>query len=164
MPLRKAMSHFATGVVVLTVGGRHVHGMTANAITSVALDPPLVLCCIGHSAVMHDKMLDGGHFGVSVLSAGQHEAARHFADKERPLGPGQFDGVPTLPGTLTGAPLLAGALAWLECRITDTHVHGDHTIFLGHVLGAYAGSGRDNARALLFCTGHFAETPGTEAV
>jgi flavin reductase len=150
--LRDVMSQFATGVTVLTVGGDCIHAMTANAFSSVSLTPPTVLASIAHSAVMYDVMTKGGHFGVNILSAGQEPLARHFADKKRTLGLAQFDGVRWAPGEHTGAPLLAGALAWLECDVTDAHVSGDHTIFVGTVLGCHRG-GDDSA--LTFFDGKF---------
>ncbi|MDQ0932816.1 flavin reductase (DIM6/NTAB) family NADH-FMN oxidoreductase RutF [Streptomyces turgidiscabies] len=150
--LREVMSQFATGVTVLTVGGDHIHAMTANAFSSVSLAPPTVLVSIAHSAVMYDAMTQGGHFGVNVLAAGQESLARHFADKKRTLGRAQFDDVQWEPGARTGAPLLAGALAWLECDVTDAHLSGDHTIFVGTVLDCRRGG--DDA-ALTFFDGKF---------
>ncbi|WP_349239689.1 flavin reductase family protein [Streptomyces sp. CC208A] len=134
--LRSTMSQFATGVVVLTVGGAHLHGMTANAFTSVSLDPPSVLCCIAHSAVMHDAISGAGAFGVSIMDVEQEGLARFFADKKRPLGPAQFEGVDWVPGPATGSPLLAGALAWLECELSEGYGSGDHSVFIGGVVSA----------------------------
>ena len=108
--LRRALGAFASGVTVVTVGGEHPHGMTANSFTSVSLDPPLVLVCVGRSAVMHAKMAGAGTFGVSVLAAHHERVGRHFADRTRPLGAAQFDAVDWLPGRLTGVPLIDGAL------------------------------------------------------
>ncbi|MFE2556369.1 flavin reductase family protein [Streptomyces sp. NPDC059352] len=146
------MSRFATGVVVLTVGGTRPHGMTANAFTSVSLDPPSVLCCVAHNAVMHDAITGAGAFGVSIMDAEQEELARFFADKKRPLGPAQFEAVDWAPGPVTGSPLLAGALAWLECEVTEGYGVGDHSVFLGGVVGARRGEGGDG---LLFFDGGF---------
>lgn len=150
--LRAAMARFATGVIVMSVGGESVHGMTANAFSSVSLVPPSILCCVAHSAVMHEAITEERRFGISVLSAEQEELARYFADKKRPLGPTQYDGVAWKPGPLTGAPLLTGALAWLECELSDSHTSGDHSIFIGDVLGARVGP-KDSG--LLFFDGAF---------
>jgi flavin reductase len=141
--LRAAMSRFATGVVVLTVGGDSVHGMTANAFSSVSLTPPMVLCCVARTAVMHEALSAAGTFAVSIVRAEQAGLARYFADKRRPLGPEQFAGIDWRPGPCTGAPLLAGALAWLECELTDAHAAGDHSVFVGAVLAAEQGPGGD---------------------
>lgn len=151
--LREVMSQFATGVVVLTVGGEHIHAMTANAFSSVSLDPPTVLCSVAHSAVMHEAITAGGGFGVSILSADQEQLARRFADKKRPLGRAQFEGVEWSEGAHTGAPLFDGALAWLECVLDAAHDSGDHTLFVGRVVDA--GRGPDRA-GLLYFGGAFA--------
>jgi flavin reductase len=152
--LRDVMSRFATGVTVLTVGGEHAHGMTANAFTSVSLDPPLVLACIAHNAVMHDALSNTKRFGVSIMGADQRDAAKYFADKRRPLGPEQFDAVDWIEGPNSGAPLLNGSLAWLECELVQLYDGGDHTIFLGQVLSSSRGAG---TQALLFYGSAFHE-------
>ncbi|WP_330287211.1 flavin reductase family protein [Streptomyces sp. NBC_00576] len=150
--LREVMSRFATGVTVLTVGGEHLHAMTANAFSSVSLDPPAVLCGIGHSAVMHDSLTDAGHFAVNILGAHQEALARHFADKSRVLGAAQFEQVDWRAGEHTGAPLLDDSVAWLECELTEAHSFGDHTIFIGTVLAAGQGAAGEE---LLFVNGRF---------
>lgn len=160
--MREVMSRFATGVTVLTVGGERVHAMTANAFTSVSLDPPSVLCSVGHGAVMHGALGSAGRFAVNILGAEQEGLARHFADKNRTLGAAQFQDVDWAPGEHTGAPLLTGAVAWLECALTDSHVFADHTLFIGTVLAA--GQGEDT-EGLLFVNGRFgrAGTPRPSA-
>jgi flavin reductase (DIM6/NTAB) family NADH-FMN oxidoreductase RutF len=150
--MREVMSRFATGVTVLTVGGEQVHGMTANAFTSVSLDPPLVLCCVANTAWMNAAIVSARSFGVSVLGADQEQVARHFADRRRPMGPAQFEGGEWVPGPETGAPVLPTALAWLECDLVQVRDGGDHSIFLGQVLNMHRGAG---ASALLFFGGGF---------
>lgn len=150
--LRQAMARFATGVIVITVGGDHVHGMTANAFSSLSLVPPLLLCCVARSARMHSALTAERRFAVSVLGADQEHVARHFADKHRSLGAAQFAAVGWVPGAGTGAPLLAGALAWLECALVDSYDSGDHTIFIGEVLVADRGHGESG---LLFFDGGY---------
>ncbi|MFE2571824.1 flavin reductase family protein [Streptomyces mirabilis] len=158
--LREVMSQFATGVIVVTVGGEHVHGMTANAFTSVSLDPALVLCCVAHSAVMHGAINASGRFAVSVLGADQEATARHFADKNRPLGPAQFTSLDWWSGPRSQAPLISGALGWLECEIVQSHDSGDHTIFIGSVLEAWRGG---DGPGLLFYNGAFRSVDGVES-
>ncbi|MFE9560506.1 flavin reductase family protein [Streptomyces sp. NPDC006487] len=150
--LRGAMGRFTTGVVTLTVGGEHVHGMTANAFSSVSLAPPQILCCVAHSAVMHKAIMNERRFAVSIMGADQEGLARYFADKTRPLGPSQFASVDWRPGPYTGAPLIAGALAWLECELADAYDSGDHSIFIGSVLHSSEGPAR---QGLLFFDGGF---------
>ncbi|MFC7545991.1 flavin reductase family protein [Plantactinospora sp. GCM10030261] len=150
--LRQAYGAFATGVTVVTVGGQAPHGMTANSFTTVSLDPPLVLVCVGRDAIMHHALLDTRRFAVSVLAADQEDVARHFADRRRPLGLEQFRPVEWLPGERTGAPLLAGAVTHFECALWRSYDGGDHTIFLGRLLTLDRPSTDD---ALLFMSGKF---------
>lgn len=150
--MRQVMSQFATGVVVLTVGDKNIHGMTANAFSSVSLKPPLVLCCIANNAVMHRAIMCAGAFAVSIMRADQEHLARYFADRGRPLGHTQFKGVDWLPGPRTGAPLLAGSLGWLECDLADFHEAGDHSVFFGTVLSASRGPA---GQGLLFFNGGY---------
>lgn len=150
--LRRAFGTFATGVTVVTVGGDAPHGMTANSFTSVSLDPPLVLVCIEHSAIMHRSLITAGCFGVSVLAAHQEAIARHFADPWRPLGRAQFDDVDWLAGRCTGAPLIGGTLARFECDLWRSYEGGDHTIFIGKLLALERAADDDG---LLFFRGRF---------
>jgi flavin reductase (DIM6/NTAB) family NADH-FMN oxidoreductase RutF len=149
---REVMGMFATGITVVTAGGDGPHGMTANAFSSVSLDPPLVLVCVARTAVMHDAILGCGSYAVSVLGGEQEQVARYFADCRRPRGVAQFDGIGWRAGPYTGAPLLDGALAWLECELAEVYEGGDHSIFLGRVLDI----GRvEDGRALLFFAGGY---------
>jgi flavin reductase (DIM6/NTAB) family NADH-FMN oxidoreductase RutF len=150
--LRRAFGSFATGVTVVTTGGDTPHGMTANSFASVSLEPPLVLICVDRGAVMHEILAATGTFGVSVLAADQEPVARHFANRWRPLGLAQFDGVDWLPGRQTGAPLIGGAVARFECEVWRTYDGGDHTIFLGSVLSMDRSGYQDG---LLFFNGRF---------
>jgi flavin reductase (DIM6/NTAB) family NADH-FMN oxidoreductase RutF len=150
--LREVMAQFATGITVLTAGGEQAHGMTANAFSSVSLDPPMVLCCVSRAARMHTAIEAAGAFGVSILSTAQRELARYFADWRRPAGLGQFDSVDWEPGPSTGAPLLDGSLAWLECELSQAYTAGDHSIFVGEVVSSSRGVAQD---ALVFFGGGY---------
>lgn len=154
--LRAAFGAFATGVTVVTVGGPDARGMTANAFTSVSLDPALLLVCVDRSATMHAALRAGELFAISVLGAGQERIARHFADPRRPDGLAQFDPVPWSPGPRTGAPLLDGALAWFECRLWRCYDGGDHSIVVGRLLAQETGPGRE---PLLFHAGALRPAP-----
>nr|WP_245713027.1 flavin reductase family protein [Micromonospora nigra] len=150
--LRRALATFATGVTVVTVGGQTPHGMTANSFTAVSLDPPLVLVCVDRDALMHRALREAGQFGVSVLAGHQEAVARHFADRRRPLGHDQFDVADWLAGGHTGAPLLVGAAAHFECELWRAYDGGDHTIFLGRLMGLQRHTADG---ALLFVHGGF---------
>ncbi len=124
---RNALGRFATGVtVVTTTTPAGVHGMTANAFTSVSLDPPLILVAVSRRARMHAHLLAAARFGVSVLAADQEAHAWHFAGRPR------ADLVTPFVWR-RAVPLLDGALAHLVCTVDATHPGGDHTLFLGRV-------------------------------
>lgn len=150
--MRDVLRRFATGVTVITVGRDVPQGMTANSFTSVSLSPPLVLVCVNRAAAVHQAVLKCGSFAISVLSGQQEHVARYFADHTRPRGRQEFEIVGWSPGPSTGAPLIHGALAWMECDLAACYDGGDHSIFLGSVLGSERGIARD---ALLFFGGTF---------
>lgn len=127
---RDAMSHLASGVVVLTVrsdDGSH-RGMTASAFTSLSLKPPMVVVCVGKQSACAEILLDRRPFGVSILSEDQADLAQRFAT---PL-PDKFEGVPVRPGSC-GALLLEGCCASLECQVAARHEGGDHWAIFGQV-------------------------------
>jgi flavin reductase (DIM6/NTAB) family NADH-FMN oxidoreductase RutF len=156
---RTALGRFASGIAIMsTLQDGVAHAMTANAFTSVSLDPPLVLVCVDKGVRMHDAVLDCGYWAVSVLADSQQEIAERFAKSGRDLY-SQFDGIGTQPGPKTGCPLVEGALSWLECRTWATHDGGDHTIVVGEVLSLGAGAAADPA-ALIYYAGQYRELRG----
>lgn len=161
--LREVMAQFATGITVLTTGGELAHGMTANAFSSVSLEPPLVLSCVSRAARMHESILASGTFAVSILADGQRDVAKHFADWRRPRGMAQFDAVDWYAGPSTGSPLVHGCLAWLECELTQAYDGGDHSIFVGAVRNSSRSVG--TLQPLLFHRGgyHQVANPLTRA-
>lgn len=132
---RRAVSWFATGVAVMTALSEEglPHGMTANAVTSVSLDPLLVLVCVDRQAGMADIVQQGGVFALSFLAGDQQPLSDHFADEDRGFGLEEFADVATHAG-VTGAPLLDGASAWLDCEVHDVLPGGDHLLVLGRVV------------------------------
>jgi flavin reductase (DIM6/NTAB) family NADH-FMN oxidoreductase RutF len=153
--LRQAMRRWATGVTVVTVRcGEEVRGVTINSFTSVSLDPPLVLICIDRRARTHHLILASQRFCVNILGEGQQALSDRFAGR-RPGEQAVFDDCSreTTPG---GLPVLDGSLAWLDCRLIDTHAVGDHTLFIGLVSHAHcAGDGRP----LLYVAGQYRQLP-----
>ena len=129
---RRVMGHFATGVTVLTVRTPEgeLSGLTVNTLTSVSLEPPLVLVCIHRDADSHDPIVDTGYFAVSVLAREQEELALTFSRGEASQ---RFQGLETLDAPM-GSPVLPGCLAWLECRVEAFHPGGDHSIVVAEVL------------------------------
>ena len=128
--LRRVMGHFATGVTIVTTksGDGTPYGLTANAFTSLSLDPPLCIVCVDRRAESFAHFYDSKVFTVNVLAREQEELSNRFAKS----GGDKFSGVPTVPGH-HGAPLIAGALAHIECCITDTLEGGDHVIHVGRI-------------------------------
>lgn len=153
---RDAVGRFPTGVTILTarLGGRH-HGMTANSITSVSLDPVLMLVCVDRAARLHDLIMASQEWAVSVLGAGAERVSRLFADPHRRLGEGLAE-VSHHYGPHTGAVLLDDALATLECRTVAAYPGGDHTILLGEVLSAQVPGPDDSP--LLYYRGEYHKT------
>src|SRR5579864_9506903 len=77
---RKALACFATGITVITLDSENeVHGMTANAFSSVSLDPPLVLVCVDQRARTHAHLHAKKRFGVNVLAQGQRAISEYYA-------------------------------------------------------------------------------------
>jgi flavin reductase (DIM6/NTAB) family NADH-FMN oxidoreductase RutF len=135
--LRGAMSHFATGVTVVSTrdtDGTPL-GTTASAVTSVSLEPPLVLVCLGHASLTLQALIRHGAFAINVLAAEQSELALAFA---RP-GPCEAWGDAPPAADQTGAPLLDGAIAQLDCAVHEVRSAGDHAIVLGRVVGTQVG-------------------------
>jgi len=150
---RRAMGRFATGVAMLTTVSRKVdYAMTASALTSVSLEPLLLLVCIDREGRFHDAVLDSGLWGISLLSDGQRSSADWLATSGRPIH-GQLDRIAHHRGAQTGVALLDGALATLECRTTDVHVAGDHSIVVGQVVSVT--SAPHTGEALVYYRGRF---------
>ena len=131
---RAAVGTFATGVTVVTTSGeQHAYGMTANAFSSVSLDPPLVLVCVISNSEGSAHITRNGCFAVNILHANQEPMSRYFASRDRPRGRDSFREVPHRTHA-TGSPILEGALGFLDCRLHAEHEAGDHQIFIGEVL------------------------------
>ena len=131
---RKAMGCFATGVTVITVDHEgEVHGMTANAFTSVSLEPMLVLVCVDHRAKTHAHLHARKRFGVNVLADEQHLISEYYARPLRTHAQAEEEAGARFDRTAHGTPVLHGALAYLECRLHTAQDAGDHTIFIAEV-------------------------------
>jgi flavin reductase len=131
---RATVGAFATGVTVVTTRGEeHGYGMTANAFSSVSLDPPLILVCVISGSEGADHISRNGVFAVNILSAEQEPLSRYFASRDRPKGRDAFSEISHRIGA-SGSPILTAAAAALDCRLHSTHEAGDHQIFIGEVL------------------------------
>ena len=127
------MGHFVTGVtVVTTLTESGPHGITVNALTSVSLEPPLVMVALDRRRFITPSVRLTGRFAVNVLSEDQQALSDCFAGA--PVQPGRdaFCGASWTPGT-TGLPLVEGAIATIECTVVQTFEAGDHELFIGRV-------------------------------
>jgi flavin reductase (DIM6/NTAB) family NADH-FMN oxidoreductase RutF len=144
MAQRRILGHFATGVTVVTAyHNGEVQGMTANAVTSLSLHPPLVLVAVDKTAAMHAALTASRHFALNILDEAQEPLSRRFAQR----GPKDVSDL-TWKTADSGAPILADALAWVDCRLAEILPGGDHDIFIGEIL---AGDSREGMPLLYFC-------------
>ena len=144
---RKIMGQFATGVTVAsTYVDGETWGMTANAVTSLSLDPPLILLAVVRDSQSHEKFKTAGCFALNILSDAQQELSDRFAF----AGPKDFSGL-GFQTAETGAPILTDSLGWVDCRLTEVLAGGDHDIFLGRIVAGQVGSGQP----LLFYGGKY---------
>ncbi len=134
--LRAMMGRFATGVTV--VAARHgplLAGMTANAIASISVDPPLLMASINRRSETHVAIVGSHSFAVSVLGAEQRSIADCFALPTTAAKLQRFCDAPWHEAE-TGSPILAGAIAYFDCRLHESHPAGTHTIFIGEIVAA----------------------------
>ena len=147
---RQAWGKFATGVSVVTSkeGDGHIHGMAANGIASVSLDPMLVLVCVGHNRKSYGHIKGSGRFAINILAEDQRGIAEYYAMPQE-----QRKGEPDATFTMTkaGAAFIDGSLAKMDCHVVEEYVSGDHSIFIGEVDEIEIAEGRP----LLFSEGKF---------
>lgn len=124
--------------IVAATDGVNVHGMTASSVTSLSIEPPLVLVCVQRDSRILPMIRASKHFSVSFLSDQQRDIAPHFASPLRPAGAAQFHGIPHRAGQF-GLPILAEVSAWLTCDLWCEYPGGDHAIVCGLVLDAFGG-------------------------
>lgn len=148
--LRRVLGHLPTGVTVVTAAGpRGPIGMAANSVTSVSLDPPLLLFCPGKDSTTWPLIRSAGSFCVNIMAHNHEALTRRFAQRQVD----RFAGVSVV--ARPGGPALLDALAWIDCSIRDEHDAGDHTIVVADVLAIETGG---PAEPLIFyrgCYGRF---------
>lgn len=153
--LRRVVGHFATGVTIITTKDKAgtPFGLTANAFTSLSLNPPLVLICIDKAAQCYSCFEESKVFAVNVLGEEQEQIARRFATK----GIEKFTGLKWHRGE-SGVALLDGAISHIECRIAHNYDGGDHTMYVGKVVHATA----SGDQPLIFFKGKYHRLPRQE--
>ena len=152
LTFRRVMAHFPTGVSVVTTnedGERH--GMTANSVTSVSLEPVILLVCLLREARTAGAVQRCGQFAVNLLRDDQEALSRHFAQP----GGDHFAGLEVEDGP-AGLPLIPGALAHVVCQVSDIVAAGDHDVVFGDVQECRVNGGNP----LLFFLGGYRSLPG----
>jgi flavin reductase (DIM6/NTAB) family NADH-FMN oxidoreductase RutF len=150
---RQLLGRFATGVTVLTTrtpGGEPI-GMTASSVASVSLDPPLVLVSVDRHHEMHAALEAASYFVLNILAADQEALSRRFAADE----PDRFQGVGFHPNK-QGIAVLEGVVAHIDCEKQSAIPAGDHTVFIGLVIGGSV----TERRPLLYYRGGYAGLGG----
>jgi len=145
---RVALGSYPTGVTVVTaIGPSGPSGATANAVTSLSLDPPMMLACLDRGSRTLTAVRAQGRFGVNALAAGQAKLARQFSGK----GPeaAKWEGVDW--SEREKLPRIAGTLMWIACELRDLIDGGDHLILTGNVIEAESVDGQP----LLFHRGEY---------
>lgn len=149
---RDALGSFATGVCVLGAvrGDGQPFGVTVNSFTSVSLDPPLVLVCLGNESPRTRAIIEAEDFAISILADDQVGMSDHFARPGEGLAPSTG-----IKGGDNGAPVVDGAAAVIECTLETTYPGGDHTILVGRVTHLHTDPGR---APLAYVRGGYAST------
>jgi 3,4-dihydroxy-2-butanone 4-phosphate synthase len=151
--MREVMGHFATGVSVVTArdaDGRPV-GTTANAISSVSLDPPLLLACLARNSETLQAIRETGRFGVNILAAEQRHHSDRFAQKGEAVRSHEVE----FDDHDSGVPVLPDALATIACEVDAIHPAGDHEIVIGDARHLY--HREPGAEPLLFYRGSYSQ-------
>lgn len=149
LAFRRTLGHFATGVTVVTIyTDDGIHGMTANAFSSLSLDPPQILICVDRRAHTARYIRSSNAFAVNVLRQTQEPLSRLFANSWRFGSPPEHR-----LEEWAGAPYLVGSLGALSCRVADVFESGDHLIVVGRVVGLRVDE--PNGEPLLFYRGQY---------
>jgi 3-hydroxy-9,10-secoandrosta-1,3,5(10)-triene-9,17-dione monooxygenase reductase component len=134
---RKVMSHFATGIAIVTGrDGNQIHGMTCNAFCSISVSPMLVLVSLTEYT-RTEKIIEAGRiFAVNFLSEKQCHLSDRFAGRHRSYETNRFEGV-QWSTAVTGAPILKGSMAYVDCEVSNIFRQGSHVLFVGDVVAAH---------------------------
>ncbi len=145
---RKIFGKWATGVTVVTTDGKGGKGgLTANAVASLSLDPPLVLVAVAKNAGSYSEIKQNGCYAINILTLAQEEVSKRFATP----GPKDFSGF-VWTTAVTGAPILEDSLGYVDCRLQDVLPGGDHDIFVGEIV---AGEACEEGHPLVYFSGKY---------
>lgn len=150
---RSALGSFATGVTIVTAldSNGNGHGLTVNSFTSVSLEPPLVLWCLGNKSDSYDLFSKCDAYAINILADSQGEMAMRFAGKgDQKLASGEYAALET------GSPVLSGTIAVFDTKVVQRIEAGDHLILIGQTM-AYQ---RHEGQGLAYFRGQFGSTTG----
>lgn len=148
---KTAMGKFATGVTVVTTDLHgEIHGMTANAFMSVSLNPKLIVISVANRAKMKELIEEAGIFAVSLLANDQEDMSMYFAGQikeKRDIAFKNFDGMSVIDG----------ALANITCDVHNSHIEGDHTLYIGKVRDIALEEKEEGSKPLTYFSGRYYE-------
>lgn len=150
---RGAMRELAAGVSLVAAGqGERRSGCTVTSITSLSLEPPTLVLCIGLKSATLAALREFGAFGVSVLAAAEGGLAERFSGRSGIHGQERFTAGDWIE-LITGAPLLRDAAAAIDCAVEEVLERHTHAIVIGRVRAVHLGG---HAPALVHWRGGFA--------
>jgi len=111
------------------------NGFTASWVMQASFEPPLVVNCVKNDSGSHAMIRDSGVFALTFLELGQKDVAAKFFKPQRRVGD-KFEDIESYLGEATNCPIVKDSLGYVECNVVGTVAHGDHTVFVGEVVGA----------------------------
>ncbi|NER97891.1 MAG: flavin reductase [Symploca sp. SIO1B1] len=130
--------------------GEELNGFTMSWLMQSSFKPPLVVNCVRQDSGSHAMIKKSGVFAISFLDSEQKDLAAKFFKPRRRVG-NKFEDVEFYEGAVTGCPIISDSLGYVECKLVSTVEEGDHTVFVGEVIGS--GVHREGNQLLLESTG-----------
>ncbi len=130
--------------------GEELNGFTVSWLMQSSFKPPMVVNCVRQDSGSHEMIKKSGVFAISFLDSGQKDLAAKFFQPKRRIGD-KFEDVEFYEGEETGCPIISGSLGYIECKVVGAVEKGDHTVYVGEVIGS--GVHREGEPLLLESTG-----------
>jgi flavin reductase (DIM6/NTAB) family NADH-FMN oxidoreductase RutF len=130
-----AMANLSTGIYVLTVNdGMHRHGMSSSWVVQVSGEPPLFMAAVDNHHFSRAMVAEAGAFGFNIVGRRGKELEDYFYSS-RSRKPDNLEGLAYELSPQLRMPWLDLAMISIEARVVDTHVAGDHTMFIAEMVG-----------------------------
>ncbi len=130
--------------------GEELNGFTVSWLMQSSFKPPMVVNCVRQDSGSHEMIKKSGVFAISFLDSGQKDLAAKFFQPKRRIGD-KFEDIEFYEGEETGCPIISGSLGYIECKVVGAVEKGDHTVYVGEVIGS--GVHREGEPLLLESTG-----------